>query len=174
MNLRQTPAVLVLLALATSALAAASPATATEIWPGRPFGFAKASFANPTLPANQDRITPLVWITRGNTQGIYNIAQEAAFTMNVSPKDTRWATGDAVNHASLTFQPWQGWTANTPQATIGVNAVVHLISEDIYIDIVFDAFGGGGTGGAFAYRRGVRPATPTRPTTWGRIKTLYR
>ncbi|MEO5617204.1 MAG: hypothetical protein ABIS67_05505, partial [Candidatus Eisenbacteria bacterium] len=134
----------------------------------------KPSGGNPTLPANQDRITAMVWITRGNTQGIYNIAQESAYTANLSPKDTEWATGDAVNYASLTFQPWQGWTANAPQATIGVNAVVHLITDDIYIDIVFDTFAGGGPGGAFSYRRGLPPATPALPTSWGRIKTLYK
>jgi hypothetical protein len=56
-----------------------------------------------------------------------------------------------------------------------VNAVVHLKAEDIYIDIVFDSWGTGGTaGGSFAYRRGMPPATPTGKTSWGRIKALYR
>jgi hypothetical protein len=104
--------------------------------------------------------------------GIFNIAQESAFTMNLSPKDTEWATGDAVNHASLTFQTWQVWANNNPPGTIGVNAVVHLITEDIYLDIVFDSFGS--TGGAFSYHRAVDPATPAARTSWGRIKTLYR
>ena len=148
------------------------PAHATEVWSGRTFAFAKAANADWTQPANQDRISPLVWITRASTMGIFNIAQETAFTMNLSPKDTEWATGDAVNHASLTFRTWQQWTANNPPATVGVNAVVHLISEDIYVDIVFDSFGG--AGGAFSWHRAVQPATSTTAASWGRIKALYR
>lgn len=154
------------------AVLAAAPARATQVWSGRTFAFAKAANADFTLAANQDRITPLVWITRGNTMGIFNIAQEAAFTTNLSPKDTEWATGDAVNHASLTFATWQVWANNNPPGTIGVNAVVHLISEDIYLDIVFDSFGG--AGGAFSYHRAVEPSTPAGSTSWGRIKALYR
>jgi hypothetical protein len=152
----------------------AGPAAATQIWSGRTFAFSKAPFANPNLPANQDRITPLVWITRANTMGIYNIKSETAYVHNVSPAGTEWATGDAINHASLTFQDWENWTGNNPPATIGVNACVHLISEDIYLDIVFDTFGGGTSGGTFSYHRAVDPTTPTAPTSWGRIKKLYR
>ncbi len=147
-------------------------AHATQVWSGRTFAFAKAANADFTQAINQDRITPLVWITRGNTMGIFNIAQESAFAMNVSPKDTEWATGDAVNHASLTFKTWQVWTNNNPPATVGVNAVVHLITDDIYLDIRFDSFGA--SGGAFSYHRAVDPATPTTRETWGRIKALYR
>ncbi len=161
-----------LVAALIGALAAAPPAHATQLWSGRTFAFAKAANADFTQAANQDRITPLVWITRGSTMGIFNIAQESAFTMNLSPKDTEWATGDAVNHASLTFKTWQVWTGNNPPGTIGVNAVVHLISEDIYLDIVFDSFGG--AGGSFSYHRAVEPSTATGPTSWGRIKALYR
>jgi len=161
-----------LLALVVATLATSGVARATEVWSGRTFAFSKAANADFTLAVNQDRITPNVWITRGNTMGIFNIEQEAAFAMNVSPKDTEWATGDAVNHASLTFKPWQIWANNNPPATVGVNAVVHLISDDIYLDIVFDSFGA--TGGAFSYHRAVQPATPTAIETWGRIKALYR
>lgn len=150
------------------------PATATQIWSGRTFLFTKTPFANPSLPANQDRITPLVWITRANTMGIFNIKSEAAFVHFVSPAGTEWATGDAINHASLTFQDWESWTGTNPPATIGVNACAHLIAEDIYLDIVFVTFGGGTSGGTFSYRRAVDPATPAAPTSWGRIKKLYR
>jgi len=155
-------------------LAALSPsvAHATQVWSGRTFAFSKAANADFTQAINQDRITSRVWITRGNTMGIFNIEQESAFTMNLSPKDTEWATGDAVNHASLTFQNWQVWSNNNPPGTVGVNAVVHLITDDIYLDIRFDSFGG--SGGAFSYHRAVDPATPTSPQTWGRIKALYR
>ena len=158
--------------IAVLLLGAAGTAGATQVWSGRTYGFSKAANADFTLAINQDRITPLVWITRGNTMGIFNIAQESAFTMNLSPKDTEWATGDAVNHGSLTFKTWQVWTNNNPPGTIGVNAVVHLITDDIFVDIVFDSFGG--AGGAFAYHRAVEPSTATARASWGRIKALYR
>ena len=159
---------------ALSLVSAPLAANATEVWTGRTYGFTKLPFANPALAQNQDRITPVVWITRGNTMGIFNIAQEGAYTHNVSPKDTEWATGDAVNHASLTFQNWEDWTGANPPSTVGVNACVHLISEDIYLDIVFDAFGGGTSGGSFSYRRALPPAVSTDRATWGRVKKLYR
>lgn len=163
---------LLLIPIAIAVLAAS--ASATEVWSGRTFGFAKPPFGNPSLAANQDRITPQVWITRGNNHGIYNIKQESAYTRDYSPKDTEWATGDAVNHASLTFQPWELWNAQFPPGMVGVNACVHLISEDIYIDIIFDSWASGSSGGAFAYRRGLPPVVPTAPTSWGRVKQLYR
>lgn len=152
-----------------------APASATEIWSGRTFLFSKAPFASPTLATSQDRITPLVWITRANTQGIYNIQFESSYTHLVSPVGTEWATGDAVNHASLTFQPWEVWAGGSPPAMIGVDAVVHLITEDIYVDIVFDTWGAGSTsGGYFSYHRGQPAAVPAKPSSWGRIKALYR
>jgi hypothetical protein len=148
---------------------------ATEVWPNRTFTFTKAAFADPTLEANQDRITPMVWITRASSAGIYNIAQESFHDQLVSPMDTEWATGEALDYASLTFLPWRTWAGNNPPATVGVNAVVHLISEDIYIDIVFTSWGSGlGGGGGFSYRRGVPPVVPIRHGGWGRIKRLYR
>jgi hypothetical protein len=148
---------------------------ATEIWSGRTFAFSRAADADYTQAVNQDRITPLVWITRAGTQGIFNIKTESAYTMNASPAGTEWATGDAVNHASLTFRPWQTWAANNPPATVGRDAVLHLIAEDIYIDIRFDSWGVGfDGGGAFAYHRAVEPPIPTLGASWGRLKSFYR
>ena len=149
---------------------------ATQIWSGRTFAFSKAANADYTLAANQDRITPLVWITRGGSEGIFNIKSEAAFTDFVSPAGTEWANGDAVNYAILTFATWETWAqaAGGPPSTVNKNAVVHLIAEDIYIDIRFDAWGVGPiSGGSFSYHRGQDPAVPVARSTWGRIKSLY-
>ena len=151
----------------------AAPANALEVWSGRTFLFTRPAGADWTQAVNQDRIRPNVWLTRKNTMGLFNIALESGFTSN-SPAGTEWATGDAVNYASLTFQPWVQWAANNPPATVGVNAVVHLIADDIYVDIRFESWAGGTTSGAFSYTRAVPPTVPAGRGTWGRIKALYR
>jgi len=163
----------VLLVVFSAPLAQAAP----QVWSGRTFGFTKAPFANPTLAANQDRITPTCWITRGNTMGIYNIAPgfETFYTHNFSPKNTEWANGDAVNWSSLSFKDWEDWAATDPPATVGVNACLHIKDADIYLDIRFTSWGElTGGGGGFSYLRAVSPPVPTDATTWGRVKQLYR
>lgn len=159
---RYSPGPLLALALALGACAFAGPVHALEVWSGRTFSFTRPDGADWTQAVNQDRITPNVWLTRKATQGIFNIAQEVGYTAT-SPSDTEWATGDAANHASLTFQPWVQWAANNPPATVGVNAVVHLITDDIYIDIRFDSWTGAALGGGFSYTRGVRPTSSVVP-----------
>lgn len=142
-------------ALLTGLLAAA-PALALEVWSGRTHFFAKPDFADWTQAANQDRITDQVWITRADSRGLFNIAQEAGYAAG-SPAGTEWASGDAANHASLSFLPWVQWAANNPPGTVGVDAVVHLIAEDIYLDIRIDSWTSVAGGGGFSYTRAVRP-----------------
>ncbi|MEY4590350.1 MAG: hypothetical protein RL497_2426 [Pseudomonadota bacterium] len=93
--------------------------------------------------------------------------KETAYVTNVSPADTEWAFGSISSGVqTLNFQPWQ-LAVGSPQSNL-VNRpmVVHLISEDIYLDIKFlswhtgrEGFGGG----AFSYERST-PAVST-PTT---------
>jgi len=139
-----------------SGLLAAAPAPALEVWSGRTHVFTKPDGADWTLAENQDRITDLVWITRKSSQGIFNFAQEGGYAAG-SPAGTEWATGNAADHASLSFLPWVQWAANSPPGTVGVDAVVHLIAEDIYLDIRFDSWTGVAGGGGFSYTRAVRP-----------------
>lgn len=169
---RRYPFVFLALAALAAALGA-PPARALEIWTGRTFPFVKADGADWTQPVNQDRITPNVWITRKASQGIFNIAQETGYS-GVSPADTEWATGNAINFPSLTFQPWAQWALNNPPGTVGVNAVLHLIAEDVYLDIRFDSWTGGAVGGGFAYTRAIPPVVPAARGTWGRLKALRR
>ena len=161
------------LALAGALATVVPPARALEVWTGRTFPFTKADGADWTLAANQDRITPLVWLTRKNTMGLFNIASETGYAA-ASPAGTEWASGDAINHASLVFLPWVQWAQNNPPATVGVNACVHLISEDIYLDIRIDSWSGSGGGGGFSYTRALQPVVGAGRGTWGRLKALYR
>jgi hypothetical protein len=168
------PRVVSSLCLFLGVAASSTDIHATQVWSGRTYGFSKAPYADPTQPENQDRITPLVWITRGTIQGIYNIKVESGYVRGVSPSGTEWATGDAVDYASLTFRPWEAWTGNNPPATVGVDAVVHLIVEDIYIDIRFDSWSVASGGGGFSYHRAFDPATAAAHASWGQIKAFYR
>lgn len=134
---------------------------AQTIWSGPNVTFTKAPFADPGQAANQDRITPTTWITRGNTQGIFNAFSEPGYSHNSSPSNTEWATGSLANYASLTYQPWENWAQNSPPSTVGVQAVMHIISDNIYLSITFlswDSRAGGG--GGFSYQRSTSSAIP--------------
>ena len=143
-----------------------SAANAGIIWDGPTIVFTKANFADWTLSQNQDRLTSDVWITRADAQGLFNIAQETAFTdlgdNTVSPVGTEWAYGVAADWPSLTFEPWDIWAADHPPLTVGQNAVLHLIAADAYVDIKFLSWtsgnGAGSTGGGgFSYQRSTAP-----------------
>ncbi len=155
-------------ALALASLALPVATKGATVWTGPPTTFTKAAGADPTLPANQDRITPNVWITRAGTTGIYNAKSETSFTHGVSPAGTEWANGTTTNYASLTYQPWEPWTGGAgggPPSTVGRAAVLHLISEDIYLDIKFTSWGSGALGGgAFAYERSTPTPTNVLPS----------
>jgi hypothetical protein len=135
------------------------------IYAGYAVTFQKGAFADGSLPANQDFIVHGVRITRGTTRGIFNIAREGLFQDSVSPVGTAWAfprnnpeaTISADNYAALLFEDWQtanGGAGGGPPATVGENAVLHLIDQDIYLDVRFTSWGiGAGAGGAFSYER---------------------
>lgn len=162
MHRRRLSAPLVACALVLGLASSVTPAPALEVWSGRTHFFSKPDFADWALPENQDRITDDVWITRKNTQGLFNIAQETGYVAT-SPAGTEWATGNAADHASLTFQPWVQWAQNSPPATVGVDAVVHLIADDIYLDIRIDSWSALNSGGGFSYTRAVRPTSSAGP-----------
>ena len=59
--------------------------TSYTVWNGSNITFEKADGANPADGASQDRITDLVWITRGNAGGqIYNIAMKYTDTIELT------------------------------------------------------------------------------------------
>ena len=139
------------LLLMLGALVTAFEAEAATVWIGPRLTFSHADNTNPTQAANQDRLTPGVWITRDTTRGIYNAAKESDYTDGVSPAGTEWAFGTIADRATLMYQTWVDW-AKPPPETVGRDAVLHLIAEDIYLDIRFTAWSQM-SGGGFAYQR---------------------
>jgi hypothetical protein len=125
-----------------------------EIWTGSNITFSKADGADPSEEANQDRITNNVWITRGNNGGqIFNIKQESASNKSDSPIDTEWAIGTTSDVADLTFSKFRD--AIKPQDIVGRDMVLHLITDDIYIDIKFSNWSQSKEGG-FDYSRSTQ------------------
>ena len=152
--------------LTTFLLALAFGSTSVaDIWDGPSITFTKDDFADWTDPANQDFLTPNVIITRADAQGIFNFATEAGYSAFSSPADTEWAFGTTADIGSLTFTDWQTWHGSFPPGVVGQDAVLHLISDDIYIDIVFTSWTvGGGSGGGFSYIRST-PGTIPEPAS---------
>src|ERR1041385_2115464 len=82
---------------------------AAAIWNGPTIAFVNPAGSDPTQAANQDRMTPDIWITRGSSEGIYNAAIENGFTRFFSPEDTAWSDGQLTNCASLSYVDWNTW-----------------------------------------------------------------
>lgn len=118
--------------------------------------FSKSDSADPTSAASQDRITENVWITRGNSGGeIYNAKTEDASEKGVSPAGTRWALGVASDKDNLEFKSFRA-TLGKPKDAVGKNLVMHLVEDDIYINVKFTSWSDGGQNadaGGFAYDR---------------------
>ena len=144
--------------------AVASPAIqAATVWAGPIMTFAKAPFADWTQSANQDRITANVWITRANSAGPFNASMEAGFAHFFSPADTEWASGELADYSTLTYTNWDAWAAHSPPNSVNQDAVVHLISDDIYLALTFRSWSSAGSGGGFSYDRSTPGSGPPPP-----------
>jgi hypothetical protein len=163
---------------ATLGLLLASSAAAQTVWSGLTFSFTKEESTDPLLEENQDRITDNVWITRSDQgAGLLNAFSECGlfgcdYTHNFSPEDTEWANGGlnpgetiaATNWQQLTFSDWEtAYENRIGQIILETDyrdAVVHLITDDIYLDLRFTSWSVGGFG-AFSYLRAEASGPPT-------------
>ena len=129
-----------------------NPQTDYTIWSGDKIEFVKNGDSDPTLEANQDRITPSVAITRDNSGGeIYNIQSEFTSAKSISPVGTEWAIGTVSNIANLSFKTFRN-AVGSPKDVVGKNLVMHIIEEDIYLSVEFKSWGQQKNGG-FSYER---------------------
>lgn len=145
--------------LALCVLTSACAANAALVWDGPSITYSQPA-PDPAQAANQDRITPNVWLTRTNSGGLFNAVSETQ-PGQFSPADTEWAYGTADQYQSLSFTNWLGMLNGlSPTNLINKQVVVHLISEDIYISMKFTFWASKGAGG-FAYNRSTPPLTPT-------------
>jgi len=146
---------------------------AQTTWTGPTLTFTKANNADWTLASNQDRITDNVWITRANNQGIFNIVTEPSYSDFFSPSDTEWAFGTTVDIGSLTFDNWEDTSGSNPPSLVNQDMVLHLITDDIYIEIKFLSWQSGGAGGGFSYERSTNQDLSTGEFELNEKITLY-
>jgi hypothetical protein len=142
---------------------------AAVIWDGPETTFTKPGSADWTQPVNQDHLTPGIALTRADTQGLINIVLEPSYS-GASPAGTTWAfrglNGNSssaseitsANYGNLTFSSWQTALGGPGQLAANIlnrPGVIHLVSEDIYLDVMFTAWSDGRNegGGGFSYTR---------------------
>jgi len=154
--------------LQLAALSLPLSGAAAVIWDGPDTTFTKPAFADWTQPASQDQLTAGVALTRASTAGLFNIVLEPSYA-GTSPAGTTWAfqglnsnptsAGEmtAANFANLNFSSWSAALGGQGQLAANIlnrPGVVHLVSEDIYLDITFSAWASGSAGGGgFSYTR---------------------
>ncbi|MEN0002683.1 MAG: T9SS type A sorting domain-containing protein [Bacteroidota bacterium] len=160
-------------------LFAANQLLAQTLWIGSKIVFEKTDGADWTMEANQDRLTDNVWITRANNKGLFNIAindEHIGNGANVdnlgpSPVGTEWAFGTLADGIeNLDFTSWReatvitgsdGEPGSVPNSLVGQDMVLHLVDDDIYIDIKLLSWSIGNQGGqgGFSYERSTDEVT---------------
>jgi hypothetical protein len=136
--------------------------TTPVIWNGPIITFSKVNYADYTLVQNQDVITSTVKITRANNQGLFNIATESGFGGS-SPSNTEWAEGTLSNYATLNYRNWQQAVSYSPPSSVNKTYVVHLINENIFLELKVLSWTEGSNGGGFSYSR-TTCTPPSEPT----------
>ena len=115
--------------------------------------FSKPDSADWTLEEYQDRITDNVWITRKLNQSLFNIAQEDGYSSsNGSPVGTLWAITTTAQADSASYTNFVAMHGGSPQSLIGDTVSLYLPDDNLYFDVVFTSYTGGG-GGVFSYIR---------------------
>lgn len=117
-----------------------------------------------TDPANWDMLTANVAFTRNGTEGLYNPIQEGSYDrLNfTSPADTEWSYGTIDQASNLSYTTWANMSGHNPPSMVGQQAVVHLITDNIYISIMFTEWDA--RGGIFAYKRSTPSVSAPPPT----------
>lgn len=125
------------------------------IWTGADLTFTNPDDADPTLEENQDRISDNVWLTRDKEGQIFNIKTESSPDKSTSPVDTEWAKGKTSNISALDFKPFREGLGK-PKDLENVDLVLHLVTDDVYIDVRFESWSEGKDKAGFSYTRSTK------------------
>ena len=163
---------------------------AATVWTGPLVTFAKDNSS--TIA---DILTPNVSLTRGAVQFLYNPSAGELGASPSSPLDTEWAfagldgnptnsTFSATNFTKLNFSsfvsalggpgPAGGGSGGILTTILNRPGVLHLISDDIYLDIQFSVWNPGGLMGnaAIEYARSSVPIPASLPLISGALGVL--
>jgi len=131
-------------------------------WRRRPPPLERTSGEARAMPPSRTKSRPNVWMHRGGNQGYLQMRfSDAGSLHSSSPQGyRRWADRDHGQLCSLSLygleylgQCFMAARRNT----VGVNAVLHLKTDDIYIDITFTSWS---VGSGYSYVRSTpSPAT---------------
>lgn len=142
------------------------------IWPGPAFDFSDSVLVP---PPDGD----LYWVTLSetpSTAGGEEAAQFAWFTTNY-PALIAYAPSDSTYH-ELTTAPSDTTLYHFDAAVLSYGVYVVRTKEHHYAKVRVEMIGGGGITIEYTYQDNGTPVlvnpVPVRPTTWGRVKTLYR
>ena len=122
---------------------------AQTIWDSGSYTFTK------TAVGQKDSLTPQTALTRGSSAQLFNIFSESAANQgdcSWTPGNTQWAYGSIANWRTLTYMNLWDLHGCNPPTMIGQPMVLHLLAEDIYLQITFSDWQQGG-GGNFTYTR---------------------
>jgi hypothetical protein len=121
------------------------------------------SFTKTNYGFEVDYIDEGLAITRGDAQGIFNIAVEEQYDRDnhTSPANTEWnADGweDLANVTSRTYTTWRESLGTNVAEIVGQELIMHDLTNDKYYGIKFTQWTqgidpGGEQGGGFAYER---------------------
>ena len=95
---------------------------------------------------------------------MYNIKSESGYSRSNSPFDIEWAYGTTANYASLTYSSWEVFNSSLPFTMLDQDIVLHLITDNIYIDLKFTSWTMSNSGGGFSHIRSTPPPTITSAT----------
>ena len=122
------------------------------LWTGPALEFSKEN----NSPAT-DQVTDKVAITRGDDQGIFNSVYETGWN-RPGPFNTLWAFGSLDEINSANFIGWGSLSNWNPRELVDKQLIVWLTEENIFLELKFNSWSGGSSGGGFSYSRSTPSA----------------
>lgn len=118
--------------------------------------FEKANYADWELPENQDRVANDLWITRANTEALFNAFDQTEYDYD-GPTNSGWVFDQTLLADPIDYEGFIPSIGGGPQQVIGkYMSMRHETTGNIY-NVMFSSYSGGGPGGGFAYTRWMVP-----------------
>ncbi|MCR9250804.1 MAG: choice-of-anchor D domain-containing protein [bacterium] len=116
--------------------------------------FEKVDYDNPNTESAQDRISDLVWLTRGDEKPVYNYKESVNYIKN----HTSILFGNGKTFSQPTYGTFDATFNGSASDQVGNTTSLYMVEEDSYFDLAYSKWTESGDGGGFAYTR--REAVP--------------